>query len=240
MKIYDEITINMETGEIMSERSFDYDGPLVLCDGGGGGGGDAALGDISTDVAFDPVGFSFEGATPEANAAFFGGQGISADPGTLGAANSTSTLSYTDTLALIASLLTAAVAPVVGAVSFASTAAKSGLATGTTDPAFGTGVSGPEGSPGVGGGPAISAAATGPAVAPASTLPGATSLQPGSKTQPAPAVSVDPEEQARQVGGVLEERRRSARRRMGYWSTMRTRGQLGPLNIFTPQLYGGE
>lgn len=37
MKVYNSITIDMNTGETISENSFDYEGPMVLCGSGGGG-----------------------------------------------------------------------------------------------------------------------------------------------------------------------------------------------------------
>ena len=39
MKIYTEITIDMRTGVVESEESFEYSGPVAMCGGGGGGGG---------------------------------------------------------------------------------------------------------------------------------------------------------------------------------------------------------
>lgn len=37
MKIYREITLSMETGEVLAEDSYEYDGPVAECKGGGGG-----------------------------------------------------------------------------------------------------------------------------------------------------------------------------------------------------------
>jgi hypothetical protein len=39
MKIYNRVVIKISTGEIVEEDSFEYEGPLTLCDGGGDGGG---------------------------------------------------------------------------------------------------------------------------------------------------------------------------------------------------------
>jgi len=39
IKIYNEITIDMHTGETLHEDSFMYEGDLDLCGGGGGKGG---------------------------------------------------------------------------------------------------------------------------------------------------------------------------------------------------------
>ena len=53
MKIYNSVTIDIETGEILAEDSFEYSGPLALCggDGGGdgGGGGDSGGGEGDAD-----------------------------------------------------------------------------------------------------------------------------------------------------------------------------------------------
>jgi hypothetical protein len=38
MKIYNEVVIDMNTNEVVSEDSFEYDGELMLCGGGGGAG----------------------------------------------------------------------------------------------------------------------------------------------------------------------------------------------------------
>ena len=40
MKIYTEVIINMETNKVISEKSFDYNGPMALC---GKSGGDSGL-----------------------------------------------------------------------------------------------------------------------------------------------------------------------------------------------------
>lgn len=40
MKIYNEIRIDIETGETLYEDSYEYDGPVALCGGGGGGDSD--------------------------------------------------------------------------------------------------------------------------------------------------------------------------------------------------------
>ena len=37
MKIYNRIVMNITTGEILEEESYQYDGPVALCKGGGGG-----------------------------------------------------------------------------------------------------------------------------------------------------------------------------------------------------------
>lgn len=44
MKVYTHIRIDIRTGETLEEQSFDYQGPLALCDGGGGGGGGGGSG----------------------------------------------------------------------------------------------------------------------------------------------------------------------------------------------------
>ena len=38
MKIYERIVMNWD-GEVLEEKSFEYDGPVALCGGGGGGKG---------------------------------------------------------------------------------------------------------------------------------------------------------------------------------------------------------
>jgi hypothetical protein len=38
MKIYKKIRIDIETGAVTHEDSFEYEGPLALCGGGKGGG----------------------------------------------------------------------------------------------------------------------------------------------------------------------------------------------------------
>ena len=43
MRIHTKIIINIESGNIVHEEGFDYEGPLALCDTGKGGGGDAVL-----------------------------------------------------------------------------------------------------------------------------------------------------------------------------------------------------
>ncbi|WP_051677119.1 hypothetical protein [Maridesulfovibrio frigidus] len=40
MKIYTEVVIDMATGEVEHEESFEYNGPVALCGGSSGGGGD--------------------------------------------------------------------------------------------------------------------------------------------------------------------------------------------------------
>ena len=40
MKIYDKIVIDIESGKVLEEHSFDYAGDVALCLGGGGGDGD--------------------------------------------------------------------------------------------------------------------------------------------------------------------------------------------------------
>lgn len=39
MKVYTRLVIDISTSQILEEESFEYDGPLALCDGGGDGGG---------------------------------------------------------------------------------------------------------------------------------------------------------------------------------------------------------
>lgn len=41
MKVYNEVTINMNSGEVIGEDSFEYSGDVALCKGGGGGGSGA-------------------------------------------------------------------------------------------------------------------------------------------------------------------------------------------------------
>lgn len=38
MKIYNRVTISIATGQVISEESYEYPGPLACCFGGGGGG----------------------------------------------------------------------------------------------------------------------------------------------------------------------------------------------------------
>lgn len=39
MKIYTRVEMDMASGAVTHEESFEYEGPVVLCGGGGGGGG---------------------------------------------------------------------------------------------------------------------------------------------------------------------------------------------------------
>ncbi|WP_031485687.1 hypothetical protein [Maridesulfovibrio frigidus] len=41
MKIYTKVVIDMATGEVEHEESFEYNGPVALCGGSGGGGSDS-------------------------------------------------------------------------------------------------------------------------------------------------------------------------------------------------------
>uniref|UniRef100_A0A6M3L8B3 Uncharacterized protein n=1 Tax=viral metagenome TaxID=1070528 RepID=A0A6M3L8B3_9ZZZZ len=93
MKIITRVVINMNTGKVLEEESFEYTGPLALCDGGGGdGGGDGAgAGDVG---GSDGMGSDSASATGDTGTGGVGageddsggvaGVGISGGPGPSG------------------------------------------------------------------------------------------------------------------------------------------------------------
>lgn len=64
-KIYNQIKIDMETGEVLEEDFYWYSGPLALCDGEGGEGDDAGgdAGDVGAEGG-DPGDFDEGGSDP--------------------------------------------------------------------------------------------------------------------------------------------------------------------------------
>lgn len=89
MKVYNKVVIDIATGDIIEEDSFEYHGPVVRCEGGGDGGGygsymDADLAGATpipaSDLAISPTGDVFTdtggyytegfGGAPEGEAGF--------------------------------------------------------------------------------------------------------------------------------------------------------------------------
>lgn len=53
MKIYNKVVIDMTTGKILEEDSFEYTGPVALCGGGGQGSGTVAYAEYIEDFHFE-------------------------------------------------------------------------------------------------------------------------------------------------------------------------------------------
>lgn len=58
MKIYNSVSIDMKTLEVVEEDSFEYEGPLMLCGGGGGSAGSVQFPTEISDVLDDWLGAS--------------------------------------------------------------------------------------------------------------------------------------------------------------------------------------
>lgn len=220
MKVYTYVKLDLD-GRVIEERSFDYLGPVALCDGGGGGGGGEGISAASSEgIAgmMSGVGGIGPGSAHE------GEEGFGEAPGDLGpsgqgeapAEDSITQFAKDFLKGASAGAATAnpAIALIGGLIS-----AVGGQAQGGNVAEYG------------GEGPADMASPT----AKAGTKPAEPTEPPGEEegtgAEPGDQDTLDAE-------GRLAERRRQARQRAGYWGTRQTTAaELGPLNIFTPQLY---
>jgi hypothetical protein len=64
MKVYRRIVFDIVSGEVIESESFDYDGPLDLCDGGGAGGGGGDEGDTPGQGGTGGSGGNVAGGSP--------------------------------------------------------------------------------------------------------------------------------------------------------------------------------
>jgi hypothetical protein len=248
MKIYERVVIDMESGRVLEEESFEYAGPIARCDGGGGGGpaGDNQGGMLGISAASSEAtaGMAHGIGGIGKGSDFSGEPGFGAAPGPMGAGEGGGADVSLSDVALSAAkgMMTgfSALGPpgaiigglIGGAVSAGQQGAFSGLGSpsgsgGGPSGAPG-GVSGPDGGPGIGDGPGTEPAVARSVLSPAPAAP--TKKDEG-------AASVIPEAAGPAAETEEEAQRRLMRQRMGYWSTRKTAGQFGPLDVFTPSLF---
>ena len=217
MKIYEYLKIDLTTGEIIEEISYNYDGPLALCDGGGGadGGGGSGVG-----AGIDPFGSGVGvGIDPF-------GSGVGAGLGIEGQQAEGAQAEGDTFLKDLAKGLSASTMvtgnPALGVMGGILYAGLKEFSWSGSPSAVGAGPGGfsPGDQPGPG----------------TIMSPGLTAVTPGEETKTS-VEAADLEEVKFDEKKRVEERRRKARQRMGYWSTRTTDKDLGPLNIFTPELY---
>jgi hypothetical protein len=82
MKIFTRVQIDIESGRIESEDSFEYQGELCHCGGGGGGGGDGGqAGSFGEGGEFGTSGGSYTGGSLGSGMSYSSGSGESESPG---------------------------------------------------------------------------------------------------------------------------------------------------------------